>query len=99
MNLVESYLIKKYMNQKYTSRGWAFGNLLNFVIGQGEVITTPIQVVQFMNIIATKGETKEPKLLNSKSKNIKVNLRQHLEIYTAIFRGCSKRKRRYWFKY
>ena len=28
-----------------------------------------------MNIIATKGETKEPKLLlNSKSKNIKVNL-------------------------
>ncbi|MAP66201.1 MAG: penicillin-binding protein 2 [Candidatus Marinimicrobia bacterium] len=66
---------KKYMNQKYTSRGWAFGNLLNFVIGQGEVITTPIQVVQFMNIIATKGETKEPKLLlNSKSKNIKVNL-------------------------
>ena len=66
---------KKYMNQKYTSRGWAFGNLLNFVIGQGEVITTPIQIAQFMNIIATKGETKEPKLLlNSKSKNIKVNL-------------------------
>lgn len=66
---------KKYMDQKYTSRGWAFGNLLNFVIGQGEVITTPIQVAQFMSIIATKGQTKEPKLLlNSKSKNIKVKL-------------------------
>ena len=67
---------KNYMNDKYTSRGWAFGNLLNFVIGQGEVITTPLQVVQLMNIISTDGNAKSPHLiLNHKSENLYVDLK------------------------
>ena len=66
---------KKYMNDKYTSRGWARGNLLNFVIGQGEIITTPIQIVQFMNIISTRGNTKAPHLvLDLESEKIDVKL-------------------------
>ena len=66
---------KNYMNKKYTSRGWAFGNLLNFVIGQGEVITTPLQIVQLMNIISTSGETKTPHLiLNHQTENLFVDL-------------------------
>ena len=69
-------VIYYYMNDKYTSRGWAFGNLLNFVIGQGEVITTPLQIVQLMNIISTDGNAKSPHLiLNHKSENLYVELK------------------------
>tara|TARA_X000001036_G_C20660716_1_gene798827 strand:- start:1757 stop:2236 length:480 start_codon:yes stop_codon:yes gene_type:complete len=51
------------MNNKYGRYGWATGNLLTFVIGQGDVLVTPIQVAQMMNIIATRGQTKKPHLL------------------------------------
>ncbi|MBL7109129.1 MAG: penicillin-binding protein 2 [Candidatus Marinimicrobia bacterium] len=53
---------KEYMDKKYTSRGWAFGNLLSFVIGQGDVLVTPIQMVQMINLIATNGRTYSPHL-------------------------------------
>ena len=32
------------------------------MIGQGDVLTTPIQVVQMMNLIATRGNTHAPGL-------------------------------------
>ncbi len=54
---------KKYMDEKYTSRGWAFGSLLNFVLGQGDLLTTPIQVCQMMNLIASGGKTYQPHLV------------------------------------
>ncbi len=53
---------KAYMNKKYTSRGWAKGNLLSFVIGQGDVLATTVQVVQMINLIATSGSTCKPHL-------------------------------------
>jgi penicillin-binding protein 2 len=51
---------KSYMNKKYGKYGWATGNLLSFVIGQGDVLATPIQVANMMNLIATKGNTFQP---------------------------------------
>jgi penicillin-binding protein 2 len=51
---------KKYMDKTYTSRGWARGNLLSFVIGQGDVLATPIQVAQMVNLIATNGKSHSP---------------------------------------
>ncbi len=53
---------REYMNRKYTSRGWAKGSLLNFVIGQGDVLATPLQVVQMINLIATEGHSFKPHL-------------------------------------
>ncbi len=53
---------REYMNKKYTSRGWAFGSLLNFVMGQGDILTTPIQVVQMMNLIVKGGTSGIPRL-------------------------------------
>ncbi len=53
---------KKYLDNKYTSRGWARGNLLSFVIGQGDVLATPVQVAQMINLIAHKGQTCKPHL-------------------------------------
>ena len=51
---------KSYLNKKYGRYGWAAGNLLTFIIGQGDILVTPIQVVQMMNIIATRGNTRSP---------------------------------------
>ena len=51
-----------YMNKKYGKFGWATGNLLSFVIGQGDILVTPIQVVQMMNLIASRGSTYAPSL-------------------------------------
>ena len=67
---------KKYMNKKYGRHGWATGNLLTFIIGQGDILVTPIQVAQMMSIIATRGNTKTPHLLvDSPSENIIVSLK------------------------
>ena len=67
---------KKYMNKKYGKYGWATGNLLTFIIGQGNILVTPIQVAQMMSIIATRGNTKTPHLLvDSPSENIIVSLK------------------------
>ena len=57
---------REYMNKKYTSRGWAFGSLLNFVMGQGDILTTPIQVVQMMNLIVKGGTSGIPRLHKNK---------------------------------
>lgn len=46
---------KKYLNEKYTSRGWSTGNLLSFVLGQGDVLATPLQVLHMVNLIAADG--------------------------------------------
>ena len=51
---------KSYLNKKYGKYGWAAGNLLTFIIGQGDLLVTPLQVVQMMNIIATRGNTRSP---------------------------------------
>jgi penicillin-binding protein 2 len=67
---------KSYMNRKYGKWGWATGNLLTFVIGQGDVLVTPVQVAQMMNIIATRGNTKTPHLLlDSPAEKISVSLK------------------------
>ena len=67
---------EKYMNKKYGRYGWATGNLLTFIMGQGDILVTPIQVAQMMSIIATRGNTKAPHLLvDSPSENIIVSLK------------------------
>jgi len=51
-----------YMNKKYGKYGWSTGNLLTFVIGQGDVLVTPLQVLQMINLIASRGNTYKPHL-------------------------------------
>ena len=64
---------RAYLNKKYGRWGWATGNLLTFIIGQGDILVTPIQVVQMMNIIATRGHTYSPHLILENPAN-QVNL-------------------------
>ena len=67
---------RKYMNNRYGRFGWAQGHLLNFVIGQGDVTATPLQVIQMVNLIAMNGQTFEPHLrLNKQALPFRLNLK------------------------
>ena len=67
---------RTYMNKKYGKYGWATGNLLTFIIGQGDLLVTPLQVAQMMSIIATRGKTKVPHLLyDDSTENVRVDLK------------------------
>ena len=48
---------KVYLNKKHGKWGWSKGVMLNHVLGQGEILVTPIQLLQFANIISTHGKT------------------------------------------
>jgi len=48
---------KKYMFNRYGRFGWSKGSLLNIAIGQGELLVTPIQVLNYVNLLATRGSS------------------------------------------
>lgn len=54
---------KAFMDEKYGKRKWSRGYLLNVVIGQGDVLVTPIQMARFIAVIATRGLFIQPRLL------------------------------------
>lgn len=62
----------EYYNRVYGKRGWTEGFLLSLGIGQGEVGVSPIQLAQFMAMIANKGFAYEPHVA-SFAKNPKTN--------------------------
>jgi penicillin-binding protein 2 len=52
----------KYMNDRYGKSGWGAGSLLNFAIGQGEVLVTPMQVARLYASLGS-GTLVEPHFL------------------------------------
>ena len=50
----------RFMNQRYGNFGWSKGAVLNICIGQGEILVTPIQVLNFTNLLATNGSAGTP---------------------------------------
>lgn len=52
----------KYLDKKYGKNKWTEGNKLNQVIGQGDVVATPIQLSRYISAIATKGDMIQPHL-------------------------------------
>jgi len=55
----------KYMNRKYGLHNWTKGNLLNIVVGQGDVLVTPLQLAQFAAMLAERGTRYKPHFVNS----------------------------------
>ncbi len=53
---------RNYMDNKYGTGQWTEGNKLNLVIGQGDLLVTPIQMARFISIIATNGKVTQPHL-------------------------------------
>ena len=55
--LVPTY---NYYVKKYGENGWTRGNLANLAIGQGELLTTPLQMAHFAMLLANKGVVHRP---------------------------------------
>lgn len=55
---------REYYNERYGGRsGWGYGVLLNLCIGQGEILTTPLQVAQYYCALANGGKIYAPRLV------------------------------------
>ncbi len=56
--------VKEYMDEKYKDVGWIEkGQMINLIIGQGDLLVTPLQMVKFTAAIATKGKMIQPHFL------------------------------------
>ena len=53
----------EYMDRKYADVGWTSGHLLNLVLGQGDLLVTPIQVARMTAAIANGGTLVNPRLV------------------------------------
>ena len=56
---------RDFMNKLYGKWGWSKGALLNIAIGQGEILSTPIQMSNYVNLLATNGDTYPVHLVKS----------------------------------
>lgn len=54
-----------WLDKRYGSNGWGRGALLNYSIGQGEYLVTPIQMVRYVAAIANGGTLFEPRLVRA----------------------------------
>jgi penicillin-binding protein 2 len=52
-----------YYDRVYGKGRWTKGMLANLAIGQGEVLVTPLQMVQFTSILANRGKWYQPHLV------------------------------------
>ena len=55
----------EYMDRKYADEGWTAGHLLNLVLGQGDLLVTPLQITRMTAAIANGGRLVVPKLVIS----------------------------------
>lgn len=52
-----------YFNSTYGKGKWTDGYLISLAIGQGDLVTTPVQLAQYCAILANNGKTKRPHFL------------------------------------
>ncbi len=53
----------EYYDRRYGKRGWTKTLAANLAIGQGELLTTPLQIAQFISGLANDGTVMKPHLL------------------------------------
>jgi len=53
------------------SSDWRLGDTYNVSIGQGDLLVTPLQLINYITAIANKGKIFEPRIANTESKVIK----------------------------
>lgn len=54
---------RNFLDQRYGKRKWWQGIWLNMVIGQGDVLMTPMQAIRYTGILATRGKIVQPHFL------------------------------------
>jgi penicillin-binding protein 2 len=77
-----------YYVKAYGENGWTKGNLANLAIGQGELLTTPLQMAQFAMILANKGVVHRPHIANYLYNNAD-GTRHFFPTQTDYIRGIS----------
>jgi len=77
----------KYYNKWYKKDGWKAPTIISNSIGQGEVLTTPIQMANFTAAIANRGYFITPHFIKSTNdnKNIKVFKKNYTSIDSIHF--------------
>ena len=69
---------------------WYPGETLISAIGQGFVLTNPLQLAYMTSIIASDGEVISPKIINDGLKKIKMNLEKYKEAINIIKKSMFK---------
>ncbi len=54
---------KEYFDRKYGEKKWTRGLVLNLAVGQGDLLTTPLQMAQFAAIVGNEGVLFRPHLV------------------------------------
>ncbi|MFQ5601658.1 MAG: penicillin-binding protein 2 [bacterium] len=54
---------RRYFDTKYGEKGWTRGLLLNLSVGQGDLLTTPLQMAYFAMTLGNEGVAYQPHLL------------------------------------
>ena len=70
-----------------TGRAWYTGDTLNFAIGQGDVLATPLQLVKFMSAVAQAGAVVQPHVIKSIGENdvTKYSAKQYVHFAQKTF--------------
>jgi len=56
---------REYMNQKYGKKGWGRGMMANMAVGQGDILVTPMQMIQMVSAIGMNGVSYHPHVVHS----------------------------------
>ncbi len=55
----------RYFDERYGKSGWSHGVALNLIIGQGEILLSPVELADYVATLATGGRRATPRLLKS----------------------------------
>jgi penicillin-binding protein 2 len=55
----------QYFDARYGKGGWVGGTMLNLAIGQGDLLTTPLQMAQLAMVVANRGKGYVPHLVRA----------------------------------
>ena len=73
-------------HRKSKGEGWYKGDTLNYAIGQGELLVTPMQLVRMMTTIGRSGRQVQPHLLKAiGDKEVVTPAGRHLRMKSEIF--------------
>jgi len=69
------------------NRGWYKGDTLNYSIGQGDILVTPIQIVRLVATIARRGRVVQPHIIDSigSQKMVKFSTVKNIRLEERVF--------------